>query len=334
METTYASEMEGGSQVSENYIPYLTRLAQENVSFSNKNDLLGGYHNTIGTQWTIAALFATESGVPFSFPVTNNSMDSRTTFASGITMMGDILKDNGYNQEFLCGSEGEYAGRKDMFIQHGNYYVFDLFTAREKGYISEDYKVWWGFEDEILYKIARDEVIRLSNEPEPFNLTLLTVDTHHVGGYKCNICGDEYEENLANVVACADRQVYDFITWIKEQPFYKDTVIVITGDHPRMDTILVGDTSYFDRTTYNCFINSQIPKTDIDFHNLISNRVACSMDMFPTVLSALGFEIPGNRLGLGTDLFSGEKTLAEELGYDYFNEEVSKYSQWYIINFS
>ena len=39
-------------------------------------------------------------------------------------------------------------------------------------------------------------------------------------------------------------------------------------------------------------------------------------------LASLGFEISGNRLGLGTNLFSDRKTLAEEIGLNKFNKEL------------
>ena len=224
METTYASKDVGGRQESVNYMPNLTLLSKENDNFSCTENL-GGFHTSVGAGWTMGALFTTSTGVPFSFPVDGNSMDDRTTFAHGITAIGDVLAQKGYTQEFLCGSDGNFAGRKQFFEQHGNYTVFDLFTAREKGYIAPDYAVWWGFEDEILYRIAKDEVTRLAAQEQPFNFTMLTVDTHHVGGYKCNICGDEYSEQLANVVACADKQVYEFVRWCQQQDFYKDTVI-------------------------------------------------------------------------------------------------------------
>ena len=56
--------------------------------------------------------------------------------------------------------------------------------------------------------------------------------------------------------------------------------------------------------------------------------------MFPTVLAAMGFEIEGDRLGLGVNMFSGEQTLPELMGYAVFNAEISKYSEYYILNFS
>jgi len=55
--------------------------------------------------------------------------------------------------------------------------------------------------------------------------------------------------------------------------------------------------------------------------------------MFPTTLASLGVEIEGNKLGLGANLFSSEKTLIEEIGYDELNDEILKKSKYYIKNF-
>lgn len=326
METTYASWEDGGRQTV-NYIPNLTRLAGENTSFSNKEQL-GGFHTVTGAGYTMAALFSTTTGVPYALPVESTAITETGSFASGIVGLGDILREQGYNQEFLCGSDADFGGRKLYFQSHGGYEIFDLFTARERGYIPEDYYVWWGFEDEILFDIARDEASRLAAEEEPFNLTLLTVDLHHIAGYVCSRCGSAYGETTANVAACTDAQVAEFVEWCKAQPFYEDTVIVITGDHPRMDTYLVDGFSYYDRTVYNCLLNSAVAAEGTE------NREYTHMDVFPTVLAAMGFEIEGDRLGLGTNLFSGRETLAEELGFDTLNTEVSKSSDYYVKTFA
>ncbi len=323
LETTYASTEAGGAQA-ENYIPNLTQLAEENISFSG-SDKLGGFHSTQGTGITMGALFGTTSGTPYSLGTEVNEMLEQGKFMSGITSLGDILEENGYTQEFMCGSDGDFGGRKTYFETHGNYYVFDLYTAREKNYIADDYFVWWGFEDKILYEIAKDEVTRLASVDQPFNFTMLTVDPHHIDGYVCDQCGNEYDSVTANVMKCTDTLLGNFIKWCKEQDFYEDTVIIISGDHPRMDTSLVAGVSYYDRTIYNCFINTG--KTNL--YETTKNRVCTPMDMFPTILSALGFEIEGDRLALGTDLFSGTPTLAEEKGFDWLDTEISKTSSFY-----
>lgn len=327
METTYASTQDGGRQ-SVNYMPQLTNLARENTSFSN-SDLLGGFHTVTGAGYTMAAIYTTTSGVPFALPLDSTSLsESADNFASGLVNLGDILHEKGYHQEFLCGSDAAFGGRKLWFTQHGQYDIFDLYTAREKGYIPEDYYVWWGFEDHHLFDIAKDEATRLYETGEPFNLTMLTVDAHHIAGYHCDECGNEYSPDTANVIACTDHQVAQFIEWCKQQPFYDDTVIVITGDHPRMDTYLVDGVSYYDRTVYNCFINSAVSTDNLQ------NREFTHMDIFPTTLAAMGYSIEGDRLALGTNLFSSQPTLAEQKSFDWVETEVSKSSEYYIKTFA
>lgn len=326
METTYASTEDGGRQEI-NYIPNMTRLAGENISFSN-TDKLGGFRVTGKTAWTMASLFATSSGIPFSFPIEGNSMSKHENFASGVTSLGDILQKDGYYNEFLCGSDVSFAGRKQYYEQHGGYDLYDLFTAREEGIIAPDYHVFWGYEDKILFEIAKKELTELSQKDQPFNLTMLTLDAHHTGGYVCDLCGDSYDVPTANVIACTDRQINEFIAWCQQQPFYEDTVIVLVGDHPRMDTFLVDGISRADRTMYNCIINS-----DTEVLSSLTGREFSPMDMFPTILAAIGYEIEGERLGLGTNLFSDRQTLSEELGYVWLDQELYKYSTYFAQHF-
>ncbi|MBE5965146.1 MAG: putative glycosyltransferase, exosortase G system-associated [Lachnospira sp.] len=322
LETTYASIDDGGAQ-KENYIPYLTKLANENISFSDSNKL-GGFHSTHGTGITMGALFGTTSGVPYSMGTEVNDMLNQGKFMTGIKTLGDVLLDNGYRQMFLCGSDGDFGGRKTYFETHGDYKVFDLFEARKAGYVPDDYYVWWGIEDCKIYEIAKKELSNMASEEGPFNFTMLTVDPHHIDGYVCEKCGNQYDNVTANVMQCSDNLLKDFVEWCKQQDFYEDSVIIITGDHPRMDTSLVAGISYYDRTIYNCFINS----ANTGSFNT-NNRVFTPMDMFPTILSAMGFEIEGDRLGLGTNMFSGKKTLAEEKGFEWLDTEISKTSKYY-----
>ncbi len=333
METTYADRENGGNQAGINYIPNLTAFAKEHTSFSDSNRMgIGGFRSPDGTAWTMGALLATTAGIPFSLSVfgaeSHNNLGNYDELFPGLITLGDILEKYDYNQEFLCGSDASFAGRDKYFSQHGGYEIFDLHTAREKGYIDPDYYVWWGFEDSILYQIAKDEVTRLAAMDEPFNLTMLTVDTHHVDGYICSQCQNEYHSVTGNVVSCADRQVAAFVEWCQSQPFYEDTVIVIMGDHPRMDTSLVKGVHESDRTMYNCFINA-----DLVSQGRLYDRDMTSFDMFPTTLAALGFTIYGDRLGLGTNLFSETPTLAEEHSYAWLDREVGRYHDYYVDKF-
>lgn len=327
METTYADVAAGGKQ-EVNYMPYCTQMADAHISFSN-TEKFGGLQSIMGATWTMGALFTSSSGLPFAIPVGSNDMSGQTAFASGTYTMGDFLKEQGYVQEFLCGSDAVFAGRKVFYEQHGAYEIFDLYTARERGYIPKDYYEWWGFEDKILYEIAKEELLRLSAQEQPFNLTMLTADAHHIGGYLCDLCEETYEDVTANVITCADKQLYEFITWCKQQDFFEDTTIVLVGDHRRMDTHLVEGIKDEERTLFNCFINAVHKET---VNN--KNRGASMLDMYPTVLSALGYQIEGEQLGLGVNLFSEKETLQEKYGLQTLNEEFVKRSAYYVERFT
>ncbi|MBO5411593.1 MAG: LTA synthase family protein [Clostridia bacterium] len=328
METSYGAKEKGGEQVGVSYIPALETLAENNVSFSD-GDRLGGFHNVWGATWTMGALLAMTAGVPFAFPTTTNAMNLRENFAPGLYTMGDVLEDMGYTQEFLCGSDAEFGGRKTYFTSHGNYRCYDLYSARKDGLIAPDYhNGFWGYEDFYLYEIAKKELTELSAGSKPFHLTMLTVDTHFPVGYVCDLCGTEHAQTAGNVIACADRQLKAFLDWCEGQPFYEDTLIVIAGDHMRMDSCLVENVEQKDRTMYNCFINSAIIP-----QGRTKNRVFTTMDMFPTIMAGLGYVWKGERLGLGTNVFSTQPTLAEEIGYHTLNTEISKKSKYYQKNF-
>ena len=92
--------------------------------------------------------------------------------------------------------------------------------------------------------------------------------------------------------------------WIKEQDFYDNTTIVITGDHPTMngDFTSAADKDYV-RKTYTAIINSPIEK------ECEETRLFSTMDLFPTTLAAIGAKIEGNALGLGVNLYSDRQTL-------------------------
>lgn len=96
----------------------------------------------------------------------------------------------------------------------------------------------------------------------PFNLTMLTVDTHFEDGYECELCPDTFGKNqYANVMACSSKQVKAFVDWVSEQDFAENTTIVISGDHPTMDSDFCEnvDSSYV-RKVYTTYINPAVQK--------------------------------------------------------------------------
>lgn len=322
MESTYADPA-AGEPVTTCYIPELESLAEENVHFSNTN-ALGGALPFSGTNWTAAAMVAQTSGVNVKVAVEADSYGAEDVFLPGVTSIGEILEDQGYNQTLLLGSNAEFHGRKAYFLEHGNYDILDTDSLKASHRLAQDYNEWWGFEDEKLFSYAREELTRLAAQDAPFNFTMLTADTHFPDGYHCELCKDTYEEPYANVLACSSRQVKEFVSWIQDQPFYENTTIVISGDHLTMDAAFMDNIDPdYTRTVYDCIIHPAAEPVKE------TNRQFGTFDLFPTTLAALGVEIDGDRLALGTNLFSGRDTLTEQYGYEFLLEELQKQSDFY-----
>ena len=323
VESTYADRENGGA-FEENCIPELTRLAEENEDFSGKEKGLNGGCTTTGATWTMGAMFAHTSGLPLSISINGNDMDTQESFFSGAITLGDILEQAGYSQTLLIGSEAVFGGRELYFTEHGHYEIMDYDYARKNKLIPKDYKVWWGFEDQKLFALAKDKLNELAAKDEPFNLTMLTVDTHFEDGYVCGQCQEEFgDDQYANVMACSSRQLKEFIGWIQQQDFYENTSIVLAGDHLTMDKNFCEDVDDdYERKVYTNFIN---PGCSLKLNEY---REYTTFDLFPTTLAALGAEIEGDRLGLGTNLFSKTQTLTEQFGLQKQRTELTKNSSF------
>lgn len=324
METTYA-DVEDGGAFQESYIPELTKLAQENEDFSGSEIKLNGGYSMPQTTWTVAAMFAQTAGLPLSIPLENNQMNTQDSFFLGTSTLGDILQRAGYSQTLLIGSDATFGGRRLLFSGHGDFTIHDYNYAASEGLIPEGYRVWWGYEDKRLFEFAKRELRSLSRQEQPFNLTLLTVDTHREDGYLCQDCPKEFgDDQYANVIACSSKKVAEFVKWVQRQDFYENTTIVIAGDHPTMDSDFCEDVGLdYTRKVYTAYINSAAEPAKPDLY-----REYTTFDHFPTTLASMGVEIEGNRLGLGTNLFSGEWTLAERYQRGRMEIELSRQSKF------
>lgn len=278
-------------------------------------------------------------GVPFNPIYMEANPSGLNFFLPNLVTLTDILHRQGYDQRFIFGSDKKFASRDAFFAEHGEVEVHDIAWYKSQGLLPEDYEVFWGFEDAKLYDFAKMELEELAASESPFFFGMLTVDTHFPQGYVCSGCVlDHADSQIKNVIQCADRQIGDFVQWLSEQPFYESTTIVILGDHLFMETdssnlyeehvvhnnlggIVANAESA--RRWLNIFINStKEPQRQYD-------RRFSSFDVFPSILEAMGVEVPGGA-GFGRSLFSGEETLLEKYSIEYVNTEIMKNATQYV----
>lgn len=335
MENSYLSVSKGG-YLDENLIEPLSNLAEEGINFSHRSIGFGGPVATTGCTWSVASMVNMNAGLPMKVPVDGNSYGTPDNFLPGAVTIGDILEAQGYEQSLMFGATARFGGLNYFYESHGNFNILDYDAAKEKGWISDDYYVWWGYEDDKLYEFAKAELTRLYETGKPFNFVMETADTHFPDGYVSENTPTPRDNQYANVIAYSANEVENFVRWIQAQPFYENTTIVMIGDHNSMDKKFFEefDSGYL-RTTFNLILNPEPGLLEIP-EERTKNRWFCNVDMFPTILASIGVKIEGERLGLGTNLFSGVPTLFEENGGEEGWKEVSSMfevgSKFYVDN--
>ena len=330
MENSYMGQENGGF-MEEDLIPELTKLAGEGCHFSHSAQGFGGPESAVGTTWSVASMVNMSTGLPMKLPAERNDYQHKDRFLPGACALGDLLHEAGYEQTLMFGADADFGGLSTYFKTHGGFNIMDYQYARKHGMIPKDYFVWWGFEDDKLYEFAKDEITRLSQTGKPFHFVMENADTHRPDGYLSPRADAPYPSPYANVLAYSSAQAADFVRWIQNQPFYENTTVVLIGDHLSMETNFFkyyGFPKDYRRSQYHVILNPA-PGAAGEDESVFHNRSYGNFDMFPTILTSLGAQYDGSRLGIGTDLFSGDKTLFEEKGFKEADRELAKKSPFY-----
>lgn len=267
------------------------------------------YLQTPGTGWTVAGIVSSQCGVPLR-PVTmaerNASNELVKEFMANATCLGDILEQNGYTNIFMGGAGLDFSGKGKFLINHGYQQVLGKTDWREQG---ETKFNDWGLFDDRLLAHAELEIDRLERQGKPYNLTLLTVDTHFPEGHLSDTCKKRGATDYQGIVICTADLVGNLVSYIHQRGYSKNTDVVVIGDHLAMAIPLEDKLNQVkQRSIFNRFYTDR---------PLQKNRsVMYHYDLLPTILYVLGFHFPENRLALGASAFGPLSST-----YDLHKEE-------------
>ncbi|MCC3280724.1 LTA synthase family protein [Arthrobacter sp. zg-Y40] len=268
-----------------------------------------------GGGWTMAGLASTQCGIPLKGngagggSATDNGIDEGAeTYLGGATCVGDVLDEQGYTNVFLGGANPSFAAKDTFLYSHGYSAVKGLSDWRAAGEPEENFRKDWGLSDQRLMAHARDTLDDLHAEAEktgrPFNLTMLTLDTHepvHIYDY----CDVDTDSEVTSVFSCSMTQVASFIGYMKEQGYLDDTAVVIMGDH--LKHMSAGDAfheqldDHENRTIFNrIWVPGETPA------NSTLRAGSDQLNMYPTILEAAGLTLEGGEAGLGVSAFASE----------------------------
>lgn len=262
-----------------------------------------------GGGWTMAGIVSTQCGIPLrtdaslAEPATLNEIGSEghetDTYLPGATCLGDVLHEAGYRNVYLGGADARFAGKGAFLSTHGYDEIDDLqhWKAIGETEIRED----WGLSDRRLFEHAKDRVDELHAGDRPFNLTMLTLDTHE-SPRVYEYCDWNTEVAMTSITFCSMEQVAGFIDYLDEQGYLDDTAVVLMGDHRKM---IAQGGSFWDelndregRTIFNRF---RIPGSapGVAGTAAVARDDVDQFSMYPTILELAGLDIRDHRAGLG-----------------------------------
>ena len=126
----------------------------------------------------MAALVASQCSVPIkSVTLFERSFQGFyvNNFLDNALCLGDILQAEGYINIFMGGAPISYAGRSNFLTTHGYTEVYGKNDWKDLG--ETQFNDWGLYDDRLIYQ-AKEKIKHLETQSTPYNLTLLTVDTH------------------------------------------------------------------------------------------------------------------------------------------------------------
>ena len=261
-----------------------------------------------GTQWTLAGIVSSQCGVPLLLPVgviaNLGNMETQNPLKNSICL-GDLLKRDGYYTEFIGGADPNFSGKLGFLKSHGFNQIIGKLNLDTLYPLSHYPSDWWGHSDETVLKHAKERVMKLSDAGQPYFLSVLTLDTHAQSGYLSEYCKKlGFANNIDQIFECNVQQIEDFYKWLNQNKHLENTVLVVMGDHPFMSKDYrgkLGGSKYRDLSEKDIFFGMKVPD---EKNGSIAIKSMTHFDIYPTVLSSLGYQMENDSAGIGKNMFS------------------------------
>lgn len=238
------------------------------------------------------------------------SLGSTNTFQAA----PQILRNNGgYTSAVFHGNVGSFWNRNDVYKNMGYNYFFDQNYFSQGNSDSAGY----GLKDKLLFS---ESIKYLEKMQQPFYVKYITVTNHtpfeldeedQDPDFKTSNTSDKTINNYFQTAHYLDQSLKEFFAYLKKSGLYKNSMIVIYGDHYGLSNDeyttlapLIGK----DPDDWSSFNTAQMQKVPFMIHasNLkggIKDTLAGEIDVLPTLLHLLGINT-SQYVQFGTDILS------------------------------
>ena len=264
------------------YTPHVDSLIAKSVTFS---------HSYCNGRKSIDGMPSILSGIPMfvePFFLTPASMNN----VSGIAK---LLAGEGYQTAFFHGAQRGSMGFMAFARSTGfqEYYGREDYCADSRFGGDYDFDGMWAIWDEPFLQYYGT---KMSEMKEPFMTAVFTASSHHPyhipEKYK-----DAYPEEGIIIHKCiryTDMTIGRFFEYASRQPWYQNTIFVLTSDHTNLT-----DHAYYE-TDLGGFCSPIIifEPGNTERQPEIQDKIAQQIDIMPTVMGILGYQKPYFAFGI------------------------------------
>jgi phosphoglycerol transferase MdoB-like AlkP superfamily enzyme len=194
-------------------LPQFNLLKQQGIYFSNV------YASGERTNKGVPAILSGYPAMPTTTIIHSPAKSEK------LPVLSKLFKEKGYNTPFFYGGEPEFANIKS-YLLHGG---FDPIISKND-FAAQDMNSKWGAHDGVVVKrVLKD----LNKSTKPFFATWLTLSSHEPFETPVPevIKGKSNTAKFLNSLHYTDQVINDFINQCRQQPWWDNTVVIITGDH-------------------------------------------------------------------------------------------------------
>ena len=285
----FNEELENGKY--KGYTPFIDSLL--GVSLTWQNTFANGRRS-------IDAMPAILSSIPMfiePFFMTGYSLNR-------ISSLAGLLKDEGYSTAFFHGANNGSMGFENYALSAGfeHYFGRNEYKRDTRFGGDDDFDGTWAIWDEPFLQYY---ATKMSEMEEPFATAVFTASSHHpfVIPEQYKEIFPEEELVMHKCIRYSDNALRKFFATASQQPWFKNTIFVITNDHTNMSNhdIYMTPQGLFKGLLLIYDPSGELPRE-------VRPGIASQIDIMPTMLGLLGYNKPF--VAFGQDLM---KTPADSL---------------------
>ncbi|QOR65520.1 LTA synthase family protein [Cytobacillus suaedae] len=287
----------------EEITPFLNDFIKESYYFDNF------YHQT-GQGKTSDSEFLLDTSL---YPISRGAVFF-THSGNEFTATPEIIKDYGYFSSVLHANDKSFWNRDIMYGSLG----YDRFFEINDYVVNEENSVGWGLKDLDFFE---QSIAHLKSQPQPFYSKFITLTNHFPFELdEEDKMVNEFTSNSRTLnryfptVRYQDEAVKHFITRLKEEGLYENSIIIMYGDHYGISenhNVAMGQFLGREVTPFESVQLQRVPfiihipgVTDKDPQT--NSKVSGQIDLKPTILHLLGIDTKDD-VHFGSDVFSNQK---------------------------